>query len=176
MGGLALLIAVPLTVVLRDGSQHPALPKAVSVPAVSSPTVDAVLGVRYRLPKGWRERKSAGAITLESSDRATGVTISAPAPNGEVSPVLADAVARLRASSRTLKVLGRADRQRLGGLTGASELVELVNSAGVRVRTLLTALAGRQHTYLVQSYTAGYGKGAPLSEAQVLLNGLRLTG
>lgn len=177
MGAVALLIAIPLTIVLRSSdSPDGPLPAPVSVPQVGGPTTDRALGVSYQLPKGWSQNKKAGVIDLRSSDRATGVTISAPAKPDEVTPVLDDAVNTLRGASKSVAVLGRLGDEKLGGLQGKGELITLLNHSGARVRTLLLAVSGKQHTYLVQSFTAGYGSGAPLGEGQALLNSLKLTG
>jgi hypothetical protein len=177
MGGVALLVAIPLTVILRGrASDGTAVPESVTVPAVRDATVDAQLGVRYQLPKGWTQRKRAGTIDLRSGDRATGVTITAPAPAGQVRGVLHDALSSLRAHSKKAAVIERLPDQRLGGLSGQGLLMDVVNSHDTKVRTLLVAVSGRNRTYLVQSFTAGYGQGEPLTQGQVLLNGLSLTG
>jgi hypothetical protein len=179
MGGVALLLAIPLTILVRSGgSDEPAPPAttAATVPAVRGETVDRDLGVRYTLPRGWSERKRAGGIDLQSADRRTGVTIAAPTGSRDAATALGDALSALRARAVKLKVVGRLPAEQLGGLSGIGALADVRNRHGAKIRMLVVALPGRTRTYLVQSFTAGYGSGEPLGEGQALLNSLRLTG
>ena len=75
MAMVGLLIALPLTLLLRDGDddEQPSAGQAAGTAAQAPPDVgpdveDPGLGVTYRLPGDWSESKQASAIRLSSPD------------------------------------------------------------------------------------------------------------
>jgi hypothetical protein len=179
MAVLALAVAIPLTLIVRSGGSDGGGGQSTTArdPAAGAGAAhDAALGVRYALPSAWNEHERHGELDLESPDGATGVTITAPAAAGQSAGVLNDAFAKLQAGAKSFDTVQSVRKERLGGLSGAGAAIEIVNGAGTTVRVSLSALNGRRRTYLVQAFSADPGTGAALTQAQAVLDSLRLTG
>jgi hypothetical protein len=169
MAVAGLAVAVPLTLVLRGGSDE-----GTSGPGFQGLTVDRELGVRYRLPEGWSEREAKGVINLRSTDRQTGVTVTDVGPSSAASRALAETLKVIRKNAEASRVISRFHGETIGGLSAAGAIVSAVDRSGNRLEVVVATAPGRKKAYLVEAFTHDLHGGDPLTGP--LLGTLELTG
>ena len=174
MLAVALLVAIPVTVLVRGGDDDRP-PEAEVAPALNPAVKDKQLDVGYQVPEGWTQSKEASAIKLRSRDRSTLIAIASPAPASKANQVLDDALASVRSSYRKVDVRPGSGRQ-VGGLDAKGAVVAAQTPDGDALRILIAVAEGKRRAYLVELFTAANLDPERLREAQVALNSLRLEG
>ena len=177
MAVVGLLVAIPLTIIVRGGdddddSPPPAVP---TVPEVGDVRVDRKLGIELRLPAGWKRSREKGAVSFRSEDGTVLIAISAPGPGEDAKAIHGAAVDAVDSKYRAVEVESREGKTRLGDrpaqLTAISARQPKDRSP---LRILVVTAKGDQRAYLVEVFAAGEDPNAALVEAQVVLNNLRL--
>jgi hypothetical protein len=169
---VGLVVAIPVTLVLRSGDEAG---PAAELPEVGKELFERDLGVKYRVPRGWRSRREEDVLTLRSRDGAARIAISAPAPARDDDVLFDEALEGLRREYRRLDVLRRIKKSTVGGLRARSVAIEAKPSKrGSKQRILLSTARGDKRAYLIVVFTAPAGGGESLVESQALLNELRL--
>jgi hypothetical protein len=181
MGVIALLVAIPVTLLVRDGddggegsSTEPATTAAQPPPDLGPGVRDEGLDVSYRVPQGWEESKKASAIRLSSPDSSAEVVIAAPAPAGDAEALLDETLAAFRSQYEQADIAPGSGRD-VGGLEAKGAVVH-VGRDDETLRVLVAVAPGRERAYLVEVFTTGGVSGERLREAQVALNSLKLDG
>jgi hypothetical protein len=176
MAVIGLIVAVPVTLAIRGGDEEDASPSppAPELPEVGPVAFDRDLGVRLRVPRGWKRSREQGAITYRSADRSVLVAISSPGPAADARAIQAQAVAAIKREFRGARVLDRTDRPKVGGRPASSAVLRGRRpNGGDLIRVLVATAKGRKRAYLVEVFAR---RSAALVEAQALLNNLRLRG
>lgn len=169
---VGLVVAIPVTLVLRSGDEPG---PAAELPEVGKKLFERDLGVKYRVPRGWRAKRAEDVLTLRSRDGAARIAISAPAPAGDDDVLFDEALEGLRREYRRLDVLRRIKKSRVGGLRARSVVIEAKPSKRAsKQRILLSTARGDKRAYLIVVVTARTGGAESLVESQALLNELRL--
>lgn len=185
MAVIAIVVAVPLTLLIRDddsggsGAGGDASPPVATqaVPEPDQKNVNRKLGVALRVPPGWRKRGRGDVLTLRSRDRRAAVVISAPAAVEYADQIYGQAIESIRDQYRKVKVRQRLRGQRLGGRRAkTAALVARRPDNGGEMRILVSVAKGRKQAYLVEVFASAPNPGPALLEAQALLNGLELRG
>ncbi len=174
MAVVGLLVAVPLTLLIRDGDDEPAQIPATGAepPALGPAERDRGIGVRYQVADRWLERKKSSAIRLRSPERDAQIVIASPAPASDAGEVLDEALAALRSGYEHVDV-NKGSGPRLGGLPAKGAVATARTSKGARLRVLVAVTQGERRAYLVEVFTAVDVAPERLREAQVTLNSLR---
>src|SRR5687767_4941118 len=121
MAVVGLLVAIPVTLIVRDGGDDdadggdsPTSAAAPAVPEVGERRFDRNLDVALRLPAGWKRNPEKGAVSFRSEDGSVLVAISAPGPEEDVEAIHSTAVAAIDRKYRAVEVVSRDDKARLG--------------------------------------------------------------
>lgn len=179
MAIVGLIVAVPLTIALRgdDDDSEPAPEAAPAPPPLGQLERNRRLGVRLRLPDGWKqkERKAGGAVAYLSGDRSVLVAISAPGPASDADSIQKAAVDAIKGQYRAVDVVDTFSRRRLGRRPAETAAISARNpKTRDPVRILVSTAKGEKRAYLVEVFAAGSDPTAAQVEAQAVLNGLRL--
>jgi hypothetical protein len=185
MAIVGLVVAIPATILLRDGdhgngvvAQGSAQLGDTSAPSVelrAKPATSGALDASARVPVGWSATQEQSVLKLRSRDRSAEIAISAPAARGQVDPVLATLVREIESRYQGVSVAPGAGKQ-VGGLDAKGAVVSAHGDDGTALRMLVAVASGKAHTYLVQVLTARDAPTRRLAEAQLALNTLRLRG
>ena len=174
---VGLVVAIPLTLVLRDSDEpaaesgEPSLDELVPLnPVVGDSEIDAV----YQVPEGWRLEREDGALTLRSSDETVQIGISSPGRADESGSVLDQALAALKDTYDDVEV-SPGSGKRVGGLPAEGAVVS-AKSQGAELRILVAVTEGRRRAYLVEVFTAASAPPRRVAEAQRFLDSLELKG
>ena len=174
---VALVVAIPVTLLIRSDDDEAPAPARIETPPLGEPQLERSLGVKLQLPDGWRSKTKREVMELRSQDKGTRITISAPGPAADAGDLYDETLAELRRSFKSFKVLKELKRQELGGLRSQVATVEAVpRGGGGETRLLISTAPGKKSAYLVVVATSGSGSGESLVEAQALLNELKLVG
>lgn len=177
MAVIALLVAVPVTLLVRSEDDGGSAEPAIQVPPLGETKFERGLGVKLKLPRGWRKKTDREVLELRSRDDGTRIAISAPGPAGDAGQLFEQTLAELSTSYKSFKLLRELKKARLGGLRARVATAEAVQgSRGGVSRLLISTAPGDQVAYLVVVATSGSDSGRSLVEAQALLNRLKLTG
>lgn len=178
MAVIALVIAIPATLLLRggdDGGDAPELGGS-SLPKPGKPVADKSLGVEFRLPKGWKREKKASTIKLTSPDRKAAIAIAAPGPVGDAKPILEDAISTLKSQYAKAKVTQRIKGEKTGGLPSRGAVISARPKQGTgKIRILASLARGEKRAYLVEVFASDLA-GDSVAEAQTVLRFLKLKG
>jgi len=179
MVAVGLLIAVPVTLLIRDSGSEPerASPSETPSAAADAPgreVNDRKLEAAYLVPQGWKTARKEGVLTLRSRDGSVQVGIASPGPADGSAAVFKQAIGALRDGYESVEVTP-APQQELGGLTARSVAVR-ARSDNVDLRVLAAVAKGKERAYLVEVFTSTTASPKAVAEAQVLLNSLRLRG
>jgi hypothetical protein len=180
MGVIGVLVAIPLTLILRggddDGEAAPTAKTTTTLPEpeLSSAKSDSGLDIDYRVPEGWSEQKKESAIRLASRDQAAQIVIAAPADASEASGVLDDTLAAIRSGYQDAHVSPGSGKE-IGGLEAKGAVIR-ASTGDADLRILVAVAAGDQRAYLVEVFTAAEIGGDDLRDAQATLNSLKLKG
>ena len=180
MAVVGLLVAVPITLLLRDGDgdEEPAANQTATTaqdPPETGPGVeDSDLGVTYRIPGDWEESKEASAIRLRSPDSSAQVVIAAPAPAADADALLAQTLEAFEAQYEDVDVAPGSGRE-IGGIEATGAVVQATRD-GAELRILVAVVPGEERAYLVEVFTTAGVSGDRLREAQAALNSLEFSG
>jgi hypothetical protein len=181
MAVVGLMVAVPVTVLLREGDGQDEPESALEPIDAQIPEVGRVrsvdeLGVKLRRPRGWSEKNRGEVVELSSADRAVRVAISAPGPAADADQIHGEVLAGLRSTYGGFEVLGREENQKLGELksrvTSVSATVPEGKGGGDQ-RILVSTAPGDKRAYVVVLFTPAEGAESSILEAQALINELR---
>jgi len=176
MAVVALVVAVPVTLIVRDRDEGSGSPAA-DAPELRSTKLYRDLGVKLALPRGWREKRGEGVLGLRRTDGGARIAISSPGPAGDADRLHDETVAELRGSYRDFDVLRRIDRTEVGGLRGrATAIAAAARKGGAPVRLLVSTARGKKRAYLLVIVVSGSDRGRSLVEAQAIVNELKLVG
>jgi hypothetical protein len=177
MAVVGLVVAIPVTLLVRsaddDDGGGGAADSAEQLP-LQKASSDKGLAITYSAPKGWKSKREGDVLTLQSRDGTVRVGIAAPAAARAADRVLDDALAGLRASYDSVEVNPGSGRM-IGGLEAKGAVVS-ARSDKVDIRILVAVAAGRKRAYLIELFTSEAAAGKPVTQAQQLLNSLRLKG
>ncbi len=183
MAIVGLLVAVPVTLLVRDGdddgdpsapSQQVTTGSAQAPPAVGPGADDRGLDVSYRVPEGWKEAKKASALRLTSPDSAAEIVVAAPAPAADADQVLDQALSAFESEYEDVDIAPGSGRK-VGGLDAKGAVVTAARG-DEELRVLVAVAAGEQRTYLVEVFTTASVSADGLRQAQAALNSLKLRG
>jgi len=173
---IGLLVAVPVTLLVRSGSGADRAPAPdVQTPSLGKIEVDRALEVTFRLPKGWRSKREGSVLGLRSGDGTTGITISAPGPAGDAEELRTAVLADLRSSFERFQVTKQFKRK-IGGLKGHLATIDASRAKQGPSSLLVGTAAGKEKAYLVVVSSAGKEPTDSLVEAQAVLNEIELKG
>ena len=178
MAVLGLVVAIPLTLLLRDGDGDESAPAgsatttAPAPPPLGPAAEDRGIGVSYRVPEGWEESKQASAIRLSSPDSDAEVVIAAPAPAADADALLEQTLDAFRTQYDDVEIAPGAGRD-VGGIEAKGAVVQ-ATKGGEALRVLVAVAAGQERAYLVEVFTTDGVSAESLREAQVALNSLEL--
>jgi hypothetical protein len=176
MAAVALLVAIPVTLLIRGGDDDDdsAAPVA-TAPALNPAVANKQLDVSYQVPEGWREAKKEKAVQLQSRDRSVLIAIAAPAAASKSGTLLKDTLAAFRSGYKDVEIRPGSGRQ-VGGLDAKGAVIAAKTPDGNRLRIVVAVAKGKKRAYLVEVFTAFNADPVRVREAQVALNSLRLEG
>jgi hypothetical protein len=175
MAVVGLVVAIPVTLLVRGGDDDDASPpdSASPAPPALGPTErDGGIGVSYQVAEGWLARKESSAIRLRSRGREAEIVIASPARSSDADAVLAEAVAAIRSGYEDVD-LDPGSGPKLGGLVTKGAVATVKTRDGARLRILVAVTKGERHAHLVEVFTAPDAPAELLREAQGTLNSLR---
>jgi hypothetical protein len=182
MAVVGLLVAIPVTLIVRggdhdsDGGGSSAV-TAAEVPEVGETRVDRKLGVALRLPEGWKRSMEKGAVSFRSGDGSALIAISAPGPEEDAKAIHSAAVGAIDRKYRAVEVMSRDDQAKLGQRPAELTAISARQPKDrAPLRILVATARGKKRAYLVEVFAAGKDPSAALVEAQVLINNLRIKG
>jgi hypothetical protein len=185
MAAIGLLVAVPVTLLVRGGSGE----RSSAGPALNggrtSPSIPEQfrlrrsvrlhgLGVGVRVPHSWRARRTGGTIRLRSDDGTTALAVAAPSRAGKQQEVLRSELGAIKHGYEDVAVRRGVGRS-VGGLTATGAVVSARNTAGTPLRILIAVASGEAHTYLVDVFSAANAPPERLVQAQLALGTLTLS-
>ena len=175
MAVVALLVAIPATILIRGGDDGDDAEPVAAAPPLNEAVGDKALDVTYQVPEGWTEQKKAKAIQLRSSDRSTLIAIAAPTEASNAGTLLDDTLASFRNGYKDVKVRPGSGKK-VGGLDAKGAVISAKTPDGNELRIVVAVAKGQKRAYLVEVFTAANAAPERLREAQVALNSLRLEG
>lgn len=171
---IGLVIAIPLTLLLRNSGEDEPKPEAGSIaeefplnPAVGDTEIEAV----YQVPKGWKLERKGEALTVISEDGA--VRIGITSPDGEPAEILDSALAELESLYDNVQVKQGATK--VGGKPAKGAVVS-ASQDGLDVRIVVAVSEGEKRDYLLEVLTAATAKPGDVGGAQRFLNSLEFEG
>lgn len=178
MAVVALVVAIPATLLIRGGEDDGGTPERVERAAQTTPPVprkvDRKLDVAMQLPRGWRSKRRDGVLTLRSKRRDAAVVISAPGPAKSAGEIYEQAVDAVRAQYRKAKVLDESTG-RLGGRQARTTALAVARpDDGGRMGVLVAVARGKKRAYLVEVFSRASDPGIALLEAQTVLSTLEI--
>lgn len=177
MAVVGLLVAIPITLLLRDGDESAApssgAPTLAQPPPAFGPGVeDESLHVEYRVPQGWEESREASAIRLSSPDSSAEIVIAAPAPATDADALLEQTLQAFESQYDEVDVAPGSGRT-IGGLEAKGAVVR-ASVEEEELRILIAVAPGERRAYLVEVFTTAGVSAQRLREAQAAINSLRL--
>ena len=178
MGVLAILIAVPLTIVVRNGGDETAstAPPPAAVKLHPKPVRDSDLGLSVRVPDGWSASRKQGTVVLTSGDQAARLVFGSPAAEGERAAVLGAVLGGIRSHYKNVTIKHGKGTQRIGGVRMEDAVVAAKTDSGAAIGIHVAAGSGKHHTYLIESTTGANAPATRLAEGQAAINTLKLSG
>lgn len=180
MAVVGLLVAIPVTLLIRDGDDTgSSLPESATTAVQAPPKVgpqedDPGLAVSYRVPKDWEESKESSAIRLSSPDSSAEVVVAAPAPAADSDLLLEQTLDAFRAQYDDVEVAPGSGRE-VGGIEAKGAVVTAAQG-DAELRILVAVAPGEERAYLVEVFTTPGVSAERLREAQVALNSLEFKG
>jgi len=176
MAVIALIVAIPVTIVLRGGSGD-SEPTVTPVSPTRDGEFDRDVGVELRLPKGWERERKESFVVFRSKDRHVLISVSVPGPASDAGEIHKEAIDTLEETHDAVEVVDRAKGKQLGGRPAQTAVISARNPENQNdLRILIATAKGEDLAYLVEVFAAAPNAGRALAEAQALLNGLRLVG
>ena len=176
MAVVGVVVAIPVTLALRSGNDGTSSIVTPDRPRVGELEFNRDIGIELQLPKGWKRQRKDGAVIFRSDDRRVLMAISALSPMGDTRAIVKQAISTLRESHEAVEVIDRFKKKELGGRPAQTAVLSARHPDKGDVAVLIAAAEGENLTYLAQVFAAAPNPGEALSEAQSLLNRLRLAG
>lgn len=181
MAAVGILVAIPVTLLVRDGDgdeeplpTQPATTATQPPPDLGPGVDDPGLAVTYRTPQDWEESKEASAIRLSSPDSSAEIVIAAPAPAADADLLLEQTLDAFESQYDDVDIAPGGGRD-VGGIEANGAVVRAAQGEE-ELRILVAVAAGEERAYLVEVFTATDVSAERLREAQVALNSLELNG
>jgi len=175
MAIVGLAVAIPATIILRDGDDEPAAEPGIEEQLPLNPAVkNDRLKASYQIPKGWKAQKKNGVLTLRSDDRSVRIGLAAPAPADEAGQLLDATLASLKGSYESVEV-NPGSGKKVGGLRAEGAVVHAEGDK-INLNILVSVMAGRKRAYLLEVFTPAGAPGTAVAQAQQFLNSLKLKG
>ena len=174
MALVGLVVAIPVTLLVRSDDDDSGGPSGIGEPALQAAKRDSALGITYRVPKGWKSEKKASVIRLKSRDRAAGLTLSAPGPASDAGQILRETVDVVRKSYDDVREGARQGETRVGGRPAEAVAFTAKNEKGTALRILISVARGKEKAYLIQYFMAGSAGDEAFAAAQAALQALKL--
>ena len=177
MGVAALVVAIPLTILIRNGGggSESSTPAPAAVKLHPKAVKDVDLGLSVRVPVGWAFSRRQGTVILASQDHTARLVFGAPAVEGQRDAVLSAVLDGIRRHYKGVKIRRDKGTEKLGGIPMANAVVATRTDSGTAIGIHVAAGTGKHHTYLVESTTGANAPALRLAEGQAALNTLRLT-
>ena len=174
---VGLAVAVPVTLLVR-GDNGPPPPEEIlaDLPELGPVKLDRELGIKMRLPDGWRSRREGEVIVLRSADRQARVAVSAPGPAEDAGQLHDEVLSGFGKSYEDFKVTERKVKSRVGGLRGRASAAEALDAEERELGIVVSTAEGKKLAYLVVAYTPLSDPGRATLEAQTLINELKFVG
>lgn len=172
---VGLAVAVPVTLVVRGDDDSPP-PEAILLPDLGPVKFERDLGVKLRLPAGWKSEREGKVIILRSADRQARVAVSAPGPAEDAEQLHNEVLGQFGDRYKGFKVTKKKEAARLGGLKGRTSAAEALDSEKRELGILVSTAAGKDLAYLVVVFTPLSESGLSTLEAQTLINELKFVG
>jgi hypothetical protein len=185
MAGVALVVGIPLTLVIRDSGDEEESARAPQPRAKQqtepSPrprdVLDRGLGVRLKLPKGWEHDKEGSVINVRSPDKRIVIGISAPSGPDGIKAIGQEAILALRDEYKDVHVSKPVNGKKLGGIPARTVAASAVRRKdGAKLQILVATAEGKKKGYLLEVFVSGEDATRQFVDAQNLLNNLRLVG
>ncbi len=176
MAIVGLVIAIPVTIIVRGGGDEEEAPAASEpdLPEVGAVQFDRDLGVELRLPSGWKRKREGDAVTFQSRDRTVLIAVSTPGPKDDVAAIQDAALAAVKSEYRAVEVVDSSEKRKLGGRPAQVVVISARHPKDrAPLRILVATAKGERRAYLVEVFASG---SEGLVEAQVVLNNLSLEG
>lgn len=175
MAVIGLLVAIPVTLLIRGGDDETSPPAAGPEPQVElrERALDRRVGVRYRLPREWRARSRDRVLQITSRRRDVAVAISDAGHRSQAQRILRQARAALEDEYRRFEVVTHRVGRRAGDLRADGFVAAARSRRGQDLRILVIVGKGKRRAYLIEVFAPATGPGRGLVEAQALLNALR---
>jgi hypothetical protein len=179
MAAVGLVVAIPVTLLVRGGSgQQTTAPAATPAIPQQFRLHGEVrlhdLGVAVKVPDSWSATRKRSTVRLRSADRTTALAVAAPGAAGKHRQVLGSELEAIRDGYRDVHVT-RGVGKTVGGLPAKGAVVSARTRSGTRLRILLAVASGEDHTYLVEVFSAANAPPQRLIQAQLALRTLTLT-
>lgn len=174
---VGLVVAIPLTLLLRDDDEPEAEPERPSLAQrfpLNPPVGDSEIEASYRVPKRWKLDREGGAVTLRAPDDSVQVGITSPGPSEDSQALLDQALASLKATYDDVEV-SPGSGKKVGGLPARGAVVSARNGK-TELRILVAVSEGKKRAYLVQVFTAAGAEPRRVAEAQRFLDSLEYQG
>ncbi len=171
---VGLVIAVPVTLIIRgDDGPPPPDPIIADLPKLGPVEFERDLGIKLRLPEGWKSEREGEVIMLRSADRQAQVAVSAPGPAEDSEQLHDELLGEFGDTYEDVEVPQEKEKSRVGGLKGKASTIEAVDSEERDVGILVTTAEGKEKAYLVVAYTPLTDPTTSTLEAQTLINELK---
>ena len=182
---VGLAVAIPLTLVLRDGGEEgsdndpsspaePAVDQAVDLGPAKS---DRAIEVGLRLPFDWTSSRKGEVRVLESADKQARVAISAPGPAADADQLHDEVLAEFRQTYERFELSTRKKKSRVGGLKSRTSAIRATTKKkNQKLGILVSTAEGKKRAYVIVAYTPASDPGESTVEAQTVINELDLRG
>jgi len=180
---VGLAVAIPLTLVLRDGGEEgggpspqvgPAAGEAVDLGPAKS---DRAIEVGLRLPFDWTSSRKGEVRVLESADKQARVAISAPGPAADADQLHDEVLAEFRQTYERFELSTRKKKSRVGGLKSRTSAIRATTKKkNQKLGILVSTAEGKKRAYVIVAYTPASDPGESTVEAQTVINELDLRG
>jgi hypothetical protein len=130
-------------------------------------------GISVRRPSDWTDRKSAGALTLQSPDHCVQLTLSAPAPADQYKKVHDDSIALFKKSFKNVKVAGAGTKE-VGGLPTRTNTLSFTQN-GKRLSVIFSVGKGEKYTYLTEIAVGNPACQGDLQRGRLVVSSIQYT-
>jgi hypothetical protein len=177
MAVIGLIVAIPVTLLLRDSDdkpasaeQSPGIERIPLNPAVGDSEIQAV----YQVPEGWDLKHEGDVLKLASADDMVQVGITSPGPAEDAGKLLDEALAGIEETYDAVEV-NPGSGKKVGGLPAKGAVIA-ARAKDAELRILVAVTKGEERAYLVEVFTAATAPPRRVAEAQRFLNSLELEG
>jgi hypothetical protein len=177
MLGVALLVAIPVTLIVRDSDEEPESQEQsspVEELALNPAVGDSEIQALYQVPKGWKLDREGEVLKLSSDDDLVQVGITSPGPAEDSKELLDGALASIKDTYDQVEITPGSGKK-VGGLPAKGAVVA-AKGKEADLRILVAVTEGRERAYLVEVFTSAAAPPTRVAEAQRFLESLELEG